>query len=130
MAARTAIETGDAPAAIGPYNQAIRHGDTLWCSGQIPLDPASGELIDGDAAAQAERCLRSLSAVVEAAGGSLANALRLTVYLTDLADFTAVNHVYAQFMGEPAPSRVCVQVAALPRGASVEIDAVVALDAA
>lgn len=127
MAARTAIEASGAPAAIGPYSQAIRHGDTLWCSGQIPLDPATGELIDGDAAAQAERCLLSLAAVIEAAGGALQDALRCTVYLTDLADFTAVNEVYARFMGDPAPARVCVQVAALPRGASVEIDAVVAV---
>jgi 2-iminobutanoate/2-iminopropanoate deaminase len=127
MAARTAIQTGDAPAAIGPYSQAIRHGDTLWCSGQIPLDPATGELIDGDAPAQAERCLQSLAAVAEAAGGSLQDALRCTVYLVDLADFAAVNEVYARFMGDPAPARVCVQVAALPRGARVEIDAVIAL---
>lgn len=127
MAGRTAIHTAGAPAAIGPYSQAIRHGDTLWCSGQIPLDPATGELIDGDAAAQAERCLQSLAAVAEEAGTSLGAALRCTVYLTDLADFQAVNEVYARFMGEPAPARVCVQVAALPRGASVEIDAVIAL---
>ena len=127
MADRTAVQTGDAPAAIGPYSQAIRHGDTLWCSGQIPLDPATGELIEGDAAAQAERCLQSLAAVAEAAGASLGAALRCTVYLTDLADFAAVNEVYGRFMGDPAPARVCVQVAALPRGAAVEIDAVVAL---
>jgi 2-iminobutanoate/2-iminopropanoate deaminase len=127
MPARTAIQSGDAPAAIGPYSQAIRHGDTLWCSGQIPLDPATGELIDGDAAAQAERCLQSLAAVAEAAGATLADAVRCTVYLTDLADFAAVNEVYGRFMTDPAPARVCVQVAALPRGAAVEIDAVVAL---
>ncbi|MEH3052779.1 MAG: RidA family protein [Patulibacter minatonensis] len=127
MAARTAIHTDGAPAAIGPYSQAIRHGDTLWCSGQIPLDPATGELVEGDAAAQAEQCLKNLVAVADAAGGDLHGALRCTVYLTDLADFTAVNEVYARFMGDPAPARVCVQVAALPRGADVEIDAVIAL---
>ncbi|MBO9532142.1 MAG: RidA family protein [Solirubrobacteraceae bacterium] len=127
MPVRTAISTGDAPAAIGPYSQAIRHGDLLWCSGQIPLDPETGELIDGDAAVQARRCLESLAAVALSAGGSLNAALRCTVYLTDLADFAAVNEVYAEFMGDPAPARVCVQVAALPRGANVEIDAVIAL---
>lgn len=127
MPVRTAISTADAPAAIGPYSQAIRHGDLLWCSGQIPLDPASGELISGDAAAQARRCLESLAAVAREAGGSLNAALRCTVYLTDLADFGAVNEVYAEFMGDPAPARVCVQVGALPRGADVEIDAVIAL---
>ncbi len=115
------------PAAIGPYSQAIRHGDLLWCSGQIPLDPATGELIEGDAAAQAQRCLDNLSAVALEAGTSLNAALRCTVYLTDLADFAAVNEIYAGYMGDPAPARVCVQVAALPRGASVEIDAVIAL---
>jgi 2-iminobutanoate/2-iminopropanoate deaminase len=127
MASRSQIQTAGAPEAIGPYSQAIRHGDTLWCSGQIPLDPATGELIDGDAAAQAERCLQSLQAVADAAGAALTDALRCTVYLTDLADFQAVNEVYATFMGTPAPARVCVQVAALPRGARVEIDAVIAL---
>lgn len=127
MPHRTAISTDAAPAAIGPYSQAIRHGDLLWCSGQIPLDPSTGELIDGDAAAQAERCLQSLAAVAHEGGGSLADAVRCTIYLTDLADFAAVNAVYAQFFTEPAPARACVQVAALPRGAQVEIDAVVAL---
>ncbi|MFT4035759.1 MAG: Rid family detoxifying hydrolase [Patulibacter sp.] len=127
MAARTAIQTPGAPAAIGPYSQAIRHRDTLWCSGQIPLDPATGELVGGDAAAQAERCLQNLAAVAKAAGGALADAVRCTVYLTDLADFAAVNEVYVRFMGDPAPARVTIGVAALPKGAQVEIDAVIAL---
>jgi reactive intermediate/imine deaminase len=127
MAARTAIQTTGAPEAIGPYSQAIRHGDTLWCSGQIPLDPATGLLVEGDVAVQAERCLHNLAAVAEAGGGTLAHALRCTVYLTDLDDFQAVNAVYERFVGVPAPARVCVQVAALPRGAAVEIDAVIAL---
>lgn len=127
MADRTAIHTSGAPAAIGPYVQAIRAGDLLFCSGQIPLEPATGELIAGDTAAQAERCLTSLGAVAEEAGASLGDAVRCTIYLTDLADFAAVNAVYERFVGDPAPARVTVQVAALPKGASVEIDAIIAL---
>ncbi len=127
MPQRDAIQTSGAPAAIGPYVQAIRTGDLLFCSGQIPLDPSTGELIDGDAAAQAQRCLTSLEAVAAAAGGSLKDAVKCTIYLTDLADFAAVNAVYETFMGDPAPARVTVQVAALPKGADVEIDAIVAL---
>lgn len=128
MPQRIAIATDTAPAAIGPYAQAIRHGELLWCSGQIPLDPATGELIDGDAAAQARQCLDNLAAVASAAGGRLIDAVRCTIYLTDLADFAAVNEVYGTYVGDPAPARACVQVAALPRGAQVEIDAVIALD--
>lgn len=124
---RESVQTSDAPAAIGPYSQAISHSGLLWCSGQIPLDPASGELVAGDAAAQAERCLLNLAAVASAAGGKLGDALRCTIYLTDLGEFAAVNEVYARFMGDPAPARVTVQVAALPKGAQVEIDAVIAL---
>jgi reactive intermediate/imine deaminase len=125
---RTAISTPQAPKAIGPYSQAIRHETLLWCSGQIPIDPATGELVAGDAAAQARRCLQNLEAVCTAAGSHLRDAIRCTVYLTDLADFAAVNTVYAEFMGSPPPARACVQVAALPKGAQVEIDAVVACD--
>lgn len=128
MPQRDAIHSSSAPAAIGPYVQAIRAGGLLFASGQIPLDPATGELIDGDAAAQAERCLTSLEAVAAEAGGSLEDAVKCTIYLTDLADFAAVNGVYERFVGDPAPARVTVQVAALPRGAAVEIDAIVALD--
>lgn len=124
---RESVQSREAPAAIGPYSQAISHAGLLWCSGQIPLDPATGELVAGDAAAQAERCLLSLGAVAEAAGGSLEQALRCTIYLTDLGDFAAVNEVYERHVGEPAPARVTVQVAALPKGAAVEIDAVIAL---
>lgn len=126
-ASRQSVQSSAAPAAIGPYSQAIRHGELLWCSGQIPLDPATGELITGDAAAQAERCLLNLGAVAEAAGTSLHRALRCTIYLTDLGDFAAVNAVYERHVGSPAPARVTVQVAALPKGAAVEIDAVIAL---
>lgn len=127
MAERIAIQTHHAPAAIGPYVQGIRAGDLLFLSGQIPLDPATGELIDGDVAAQTDRCMQSLAAVAHEAGVSLHNAVKCTIYVTDLADFAVVNEVYERFVGEPAPARVTVQVAALPRGASVEIDAIVAL---
>lgn len=128
MPQRDPIHSSEAPAAIGPYVQAIRSGGLLFCSGQIPLDPSTGELIEGDAAAQAERCLTSLEAVAAEAGGSLRNAVRCTIFLTDLGDFAAVNAVYERFVGDPAPARVTVQVAALPKGADVEIDAIVALD--
>jgi 2-iminobutanoate/2-iminopropanoate deaminase len=127
MAKREAIQTHEAPAAIGPYVQAIRAGDLLFCSGQIPLDPATGEIIDGDAAAQAERCLLSLAAVAKEAGGSLKDAVKCTIYVTDLGDFGIVNEVYDRHVGDPAPARVTVEVSALPRGAKVEIDAIIAL---
>lgn len=122
------INSSEAPAAIGPYNQAVAAGGLLFCSGQIPLDPQSGELVGSNAAEQASRCLENLSAVCEAAGTSLAKALRLTVYMTDLVDFTEVGEVYASFFAaEQAPARVTIGVAALPRGAQIEIDAIVAL---
>jgi 2-iminobutanoate/2-iminopropanoate deaminase len=124
---RTAIHTADAPEAIGPYSQAIRHGDLLFCSGQIPLDPSSGELVKQGAPGQARRCLENLEAVCRAAGTSLKRAVRLTVYLTDMGDFERVNEAYADFFEADPPARVAVAVAALPRGADVEIDAIVAL---
>ena len=124
---REIVQTSHAPEAIGPYSQAVRHGDLLFCSGQIPLDPSSGELVKLDAAGQASRCLENLEAVCRAAGTSLANALRCTVYLTDMNDFTLVNEVYAEFFSDEPPARVAVGVASLPRGADVEIDAIVAL---
>ena len=128
MPDRTHIQTDAAPAAIGPYSQAIRTGDLLFCSGQIPLEPSTGELVKEDIEGQARRCLENLSAVAEAAGGSLANAVRCTVYLTDMADFARVNEVYDEFFGgDVPPARVAVGVAALPKGADVEIDAIVAL---
>src|SRR3954451_204114 len=128
MAEREAISTDVAPAAIGPYSQAIRSGGFLFCSGQVPRDPASGELVKLDVDGQARRCLENLSAVCAAAGASLADAVRLTVYLTDMSDFARVNDVYAEFFegGDP-PARVAVGVAALPKGADVEVDAIVAL---
>jgi len=127
MAEREIIEAAGAPAAIGPYSHAVRHGELLFCSGQIPLDPDSGELVGVDAAAQARRCLENLSAVCAEAGTSLARALRLTIYMTDLGEFAPVNDVYASFFAAEPPARVTVGVAQLPKGAQVEIDAIVAL---
>jgi 2-iminobutanoate/2-iminopropanoate deaminase len=127
MPDRHVIDTDAAPAAIGPYSQAIRTGDLLFCSGQLPLDPSSGELVKEDAPGQARRSLHNLSAICEAAGTSLANAVRVTVYLADINDFQRVNDVYAEFFEGDAPARVAIQAAALPRGADVEIDAIVAL---
>jgi 2-iminobutanoate/2-iminopropanoate deaminase len=121
------IQTPDAPEAIGPYSQAVRHGDLLFCSGQIPLDPGSGELVKLDVSGQARRCLENLDAVCRAAGARLADAVRCTVYLTDMNDFAPVNEVYGEFFPEDPPARVAIQAAALPRGADVEIDALVAL---
>jgi len=122
---RTTVNTSDAPAAIGPYSQAVRHDGLLWCSGQLGLDPAKGTLVAGDTAAQAEQALRNLEAVCREAGTSLTKALRLTIYLIDMADFQTVNTVYATFFEAPYPARACVQVAGLPKGGRVEIDAVV-----
>jgi 2-iminobutanoate/2-iminopropanoate deaminase len=127
MPDRRPVSTDSAPAAIGPYSQAMRAGDLLFCSGQIPLEPSTGELVKEDIEGQARRCLDNLSAVAEAAGASLANAVRCTVYLTDMGDFARVNEVYAEFFGDDPPARVAVAVAALPKGADVEIDAIVAM---
>jgi 2-iminobutanoate/2-iminopropanoate deaminase len=128
MALRQVVSTDGAPEAIGPYSQAIRTGSLLFCSGQIPLDPSSGELVKVDIDGQVRRCLENLAAVCEAAGGSLANAVRCTIYLTDMNDYARVNEAYASFFDdEEAPARVAVGVAGLPKGADVEIDAVVAL---
>jgi 2-iminobutanoate/2-iminopropanoate deaminase len=124
---RRIVHTPGAPAAIGPYSQAIAAGGLLFCSGQIPLDPASGEIDAKGPAEQARVCLANLAAVCEAAGTSLARALRVTVYMTDLDAFAHVNEAYAAFFGDDPPARVAIGVAALPRGAQVEIDAVVAL---
>jgi 2-iminobutanoate/2-iminopropanoate deaminase len=128
MPDRTAVSTESAPAAIGPYSQGMRVGDLLFCSGQIPLDPSSGELIKEDIEGQARRCLQNLEAICDAAGAALSNAVRCTVYLGDMNDFARVNEVYAEFFsdGDP-PARVTVAAAALPKGADVEIDAIVAL---
>jgi 2-iminobutanoate/2-iminopropanoate deaminase len=128
MADRERISTDAAPEAIGPYSQAVRSGGFLFCSGQIPLDPASGELVKEDAPGQARRCLENLTALCEAAGASLSDAVRLTVYLTDMNDFAGVNEAYAEFFeGADPPARVAIGVVALPKGAEVEIDAIVAV---
>ena len=128
MALRQAISTDGAPEAIGPYSQAIRSGSLLFCSGQVPLDPSTGEIVKDDIDGQTRRCLENLAAVCEAAGASLLDAVRCTVYVTDMNDFGRVNEVYGSFFegGDP-PARVTVGVAALPKGADVEIDAIVAL---
>jgi 2-iminobutanoate/2-iminopropanoate deaminase len=129
---RQPITAPGAPAAIGPYSHAVlvdlrTAGSLLFCSGQIPLDPSSGELVGATAAEQARQCLANLTAVCDAAGASLADAVRLTVYMTDLSAFAEVGEVYGTFFPDSPPARVAVGVAALPRGAQVEIDAIVAL---
>jgi 2-iminobutanoate/2-iminopropanoate deaminase len=128
-AERETVQAAGAPAAIGPYSHAVLSGPArlLFCSGQIPLDPDSGELVGATAAEQARRCLENLRAVCEAAGTTLDRALRVTVYMTDLSAFAAVNDVYGTFFGADPPARVAIGVAQLPRGAYVEIDAIVAL---
>ncbi len=124
---REAIETDRAPAAIGPYSQAVRAGQFVFLSGQVPLDPTTGEIIDGDVAAQTHRVMQNLDAVLNAAGTSLDSVVRTTVYLADLADFSVVNEVYGSYFQDPAPARATVQVARLPKDARVEIDAIVLL---
>jgi 2-iminobutanoate/2-iminopropanoate deaminase len=121
-----AIATTDAPAAIGPYSQAVRAGGLVFLSGQIPLDPATGKLVEGDIAEQTRRVMENLRAVLAAAGCGFADVVRTTIYLVDLAHFTAVNEAYGAYFEAPYPSRATVQVAALPRGAQVEIDAIAA----
>jgi 2-iminobutanoate/2-iminopropanoate deaminase len=124
---RATVHAPDAPAAIGPYSHAVSSGGLLFCSGQIPLDPASGEIVGTAPAEQAVRCLENLQAVCRAAGTDLASAVRMTVFMTDLSAFADVNEVFARFFPNDPPARVAIGVAALPRGAAVEIDAVVAL---
>jgi 2-iminobutanoate/2-iminopropanoate deaminase len=125
--ARSTVHSESAPAAVGPYSHAVVSNGLVFCSGQIPLDPVSGELVGGSAGEQARQCLRNLEAVCEAAGARLADAVRVTVWLTDMSAFAEVNEVYATFFEREPPSRVAIAVAALPKGAGVEIDAVVAL---
>jgi len=124
---RKIIHTEQAPKAIGPYSQAVRAGQTVYLSGQIPLDPATGELVGGDITAQARRVFENLTAVCAAAGGSLTDIVRAGIYLTDLGDFAAVNAVMAEYCKEPFPARSTIGVSALPRGARVEIDAILVL---
>jgi 2-iminobutanoate/2-iminopropanoate deaminase len=124
---RESITAPGAPEAVGPYVHAVRTNGLLFCSGQIPLDPKTGEIVGSTPADQAGRCLENLAAVCEAAGATLGDAVRLTVYLTDMGAFAGVNEVYESFFESDPPARVAIAVAALPRGALVEIDAVVAL---
>jgi reactive intermediate/imine deaminase len=121
------IATLDAPAAIGPYSQAVRVGNTIWVSGQIPLDPLTKELVTGDIEVQIRRVFDNLKAIVAAAGASFDNVVKANVYLTDLSHFGVVNRVMAEYFVEPYPARAAVGVAALPRGAEVEVECIVAL---
>jgi 2-iminobutanoate/2-iminopropanoate deaminase len=124
---RNPIQTDSAPEAIGPYSQAVVHDGVLYCSGQIPLDPATGEAEDSSLGAETTRCLRNLEGVCEAAGTALEHAVRLTVYTTNLEGFAEINEAYAAFFESDPPARAAVGVAALPKGARVEIDAIVAI---
>ncbi|HZT11324.1 MAG TPA: RidA family protein [Candidatus Baltobacteraceae bacterium] len=119
-----AVHSNDAPAPIGPYSQAVEAGGELFCSGQVALDPQTGDLIDGDAAAQARRAIENLGAVLRAAGMDYQNVVKTTVFLVDMQDFGAVNDVYAQYFGTAKPARSTVAVAGLPKGARFEIDAI------
>jgi 2-iminobutanoate/2-iminopropanoate deaminase len=119
-----AVATNEAPAAIGPYSQAMRAGDLVFLSGQIPLDPATGQIVDGDVIVQTDRVMDNLGAVLAAAGCGFADVVRTTIYVVDLAHFGAINEAYGRRFERPYPARATVQVAALPRGALVEIDAV------
>ena len=123
-----AISSGDAPKAIGPYSQAVKAGQLLFLSGQVPLDPATGQMIDGDIAAQTRRVFENLGAVLKAGGRSFADVVRTTVFLADMNDFAAMNEVYGQYFTEPYPARATVQVARLPKDARVEIDLIASFD--
>lgn len=127
MTERTRIHTDRAPQAIGTYSQAIRHGGTLYVSGQIPLDPATGELVGGSFEQQCVRVFENLKAIVEAGGGSLERAVKVNCYLLDFKDFATLNAVMARYFAEPYPARATVAVAALPRGVPVEVDVTIAL---
>jgi 2-iminobutanoate/2-iminopropanoate deaminase len=121
------VQTDKAPKAIGPYSQGIRAGSLLFVSGQIPLDPATGNLVMGDVAVQTERVMKNIQAIVEAAGATMRDVAKTTVFLADLGDFQAMNEVYGRFLGDPPPARATVQVGRLPRDVRIEIDAVVSL---
>jgi 2-iminobutanoate/2-iminopropanoate deaminase len=122
------ISTSEAPAAIGPYSQAVRSGRFLFCSGQIPLDPKSGQIISGDIAAQTRRVLDNIAAVLRAEGLTFDNAVKTTIFLTDLGDFQTVNEIYGSYFKQDPPARSTVQVSALPKGAKVEIEVIAAAD--
>ena len=127
MTNRAVISTPEAPEAIGPYSQAVKVGNTVWVSGQIPLVPGSMELVTGDIKAQAEQVFKNIAAIAEAAGGNLDSAVKINISLTDLADFAEVNEVMASFFSEPYPARACVQVAALPKAVDIEVEAILAI---
>ena len=126
---KQAVTSPDAPKAIGPYSQAVRAGQLLFVSGQVPLDPATGQIVDGDIAAQTRRVFANLGAVLIAGGRTFADVVRTTVFLADMNDFAAVNAVYGEFFSEPYPARATVQVARLPKDARVEIDAIATYEA-
>lgn len=128
MSQRRIISTRAAPAAIGTYSQAVRVGNTVYVSGQIPLDPVTGQLVEGGFGAQAGRVFENLAAVAAASGGSLADVAKLTVYLIDLGHFAEVNEIMARYFAAPYPARAAIGVAALPRGAAIEVDAIMVLD--
>jgi 2-iminobutanoate/2-iminopropanoate deaminase len=119
---KQAVSTENAPKPIGPYSQAVKYGDMVFTSGQIPVDPATGKMVEGDIQAQTEQVFRNLAAVLAAAGTGLQNAVKVTVFLADMADFPKVNEVYARQFEQPFPARSCVEVSALPAGARVEIE--------
>ena len=125
---KTAVSSPDAPKAIGPYSQAVRTGQLLFVSGQVPLDPATGQIVAGDIAAQTRRVFDNLGAVLKAGGRSFADVVRTTVFLADMNDFAAVNEVYGTYFSEPYPARATVQVARLPKDARVEIDVIASFD--
>lgn len=127
MTIREQVHSKAAPAAIGPYSQAIKSGSLVFLSGQIPLDPDSMELVSGDVVKQAHQVFKNLIAVANAAGGNLSHTVKLTIYVTDLGDFAKLNEVMAEYFSEPYPARATIQVSALPKGAAVEIDAILSL---
>jgi reactive intermediate/imine deaminase len=127
MTARTAIHTDNAPKAIGTYSQAIRVGNTVYLSGQIPLDPASMKMVEGDFEAEARRVFENLKAVIAASGGTFAHVAKVTIFITDFALFPKVNEVMAQYFAEPYPARSTVGVASLPRGARIEVECILCL---
>jgi 2-iminobutanoate/2-iminopropanoate deaminase len=125
---RQAVSAAGAPKALGAYSPAIRAGNLLFISGQIPIDPATGALVDGDMAAQTARVMKNLVALLDAAGASFANVVRTTVFISDMNEFAAMNEVYATFVVDPPPARATVQVARLPRDVKIEVDAIAILD--
>jgi 2-iminobutanoate/2-iminopropanoate deaminase len=122
------ISTADAPAAVGPYSQAVRVGSTIYCAGQIPLDPKTGQIVSNDISEQTRRVLDNITAVLKAEGASFENIVKTTIFLTDLADFQTVNEIYATYFKQAPPARSTVQVPALPKGARIEIEAIAVTD--